>query len=62
MVDSLDGNVLTVAAPIGGATTKVTLAPNVRVQYVVKSNLAAIVPGSWVGRRPTRRRWSWAHT
>jgi hypothetical protein len=49
VIASLAGNVLTVAAPIGSATTAVTLAPNVRVQYVVKSSLAAIVPGSWVG-------------
>ena len=49
VVKSLAGNVLTVAAPIGSATTTVTLAPHVRVLYVVKSSLAAIVPGSWVG-------------
>jgi hypothetical protein len=49
VVVALDGNVLTVGAPIGSATTKVTLAPNVRVQYVVKSSLAAIAPGSFVG-------------
>jgi hypothetical protein len=49
VVASLDGNVLTVAAPIGTATTKVTLAPNFKVQYIVKSSLAAIKPGSWVG-------------
>jgi hypothetical protein len=49
VVVSLDGNVLTVGAPIGPATTKVTLAPNYRVQYVVKSSLTAIAPGSFVG-------------
>jgi hypothetical protein len=49
VVVSLDGNVLTVGAPMGPATTKVTLAPNYRVQYLVKSNLAAIAPGSFVG-------------
>jgi hypothetical protein len=49
VVVSLDGNVLTVGAPLGPATTKVTLAPNYRVQYVVKSSLAAIAPGSFVG-------------
>ncbi len=49
VVVSLDGNVLTVGAPIGSATTKVTLAPDYRVQYVVKSSLAAIAPGSFVG-------------
>jgi hypothetical protein len=49
VVESLDGNVLTVAAPLGPATTKVTLAPNYRVQYVVKSSLSAIAPGSFVG-------------
>jgi hypothetical protein len=31
------------------ATTKVTLAPNYRVQYVVKSSLTAIAAGSYVG-------------
>jgi hypothetical protein len=49
VVVSLDGNVLTVGAPMGPATTKVTLAPNYRVQYVVKSSLTAIQPGSFVG-------------
>ncbi len=49
VVVALDGDVLTVGAPMGGATVKVNLAPNVRVQYVVKSSLAAITPGSWVG-------------
>ena len=49
VVVSLDGNVLTVGAPMSPATTKVTLAPNYRVQYIVKSSLAAIAPGSWVG-------------
>jgi hypothetical protein len=49
VVVSLDGNVLTVGAPLGPATTKVTLAPNYRVRYVVKSSLAAIAPGSFVG-------------
>ena len=49
VVVSLDGNVLTVGAPMSPATTKVTLAPNYRVQYIVQSSLAAIAPGSWVG-------------
>jgi hypothetical protein len=49
VVDSLDGNVLTVGAPIGSATTTIKLAPDYRVQYVVKSSLAAITPGSYVG-------------
>jgi hypothetical protein len=49
VVVSLDGNVLTVGAPIGTATTKVTLAPNYTVRYVVKTSLAAIAPGSSVG-------------
>jgi Domain of unknown function (DUF5666) len=49
VVVSLDGNVLTVGAPIGTATTKVTLTPNVAVRYVVKTSLAAIAPGSFVG-------------
>lgn len=49
VVGSLDGNVLTVDAPIGNAPTKIKLAPDFRVQYIVKSSLAAIVPGSYVG-------------
>jgi hypothetical protein len=49
VVVSLDANVLTVGAPIGGATTTIKLAPNYRVQYVVKSTLSAITPGSYVG-------------
>ena len=49
VVVSLEGNVLTVGAPMSPATTKVTLAPNYRVQYIVKSSLAAIILGSWVG-------------
>jgi hypothetical protein len=49
VVTALDGNVLTVGAPIGTATTKVTLAPNFKVAYVVKATLASIVPGSYVG-------------
>jgi hypothetical protein len=49
VVVSLDGNVLTVGAPIGPATTKVSLAPNYAVQYIVKSSLTAIAPGSFVG-------------
>lgn len=46
---SLDGNVLTVGAAIGTVTTKVTLAPNYRVQYVVPAKLSNIKPGSFVG-------------
>jgi hypothetical protein len=49
VVSSLDGNVLTVAAPIGTATTKITLAPNFTVQYIVKASLTKIAPGSFVG-------------
>src|ERR1700684_3711495 len=49
VVVSLDGNVLTVGAPIGSAPTKIKLAPNYRVQCIVKSSLAAITPGSYVG-------------
>ncbi len=49
VIVSLDGNVLTVGAPIGSATTKVTLAPNARVQYIVKASLKDIVAGSYVG-------------
>ena len=40
---------LTVGEPIGNAMTKIKLAPNYRVQYIVKSSLAAITPGSFVG-------------
>lgn len=49
VVVSLDGNVLTVGAPIGDATTTVRLAPDYRVQYIVKSSLSAITPGTYVG-------------
>src|ERR1700733_11353647 len=49
VVASLDGNVLTVAAPIGTATVKINLAPNYTVQYIVKSSLASIAAGSFVG-------------
>jgi len=49
VVVSLNGNVLTVGAPIGTATTTIALAPNFKVQYIVKSSLAAIAPGSYVG-------------
>ncbi len=49
VVVSLVGNVLTVGAPMGPATTTVTLAPNYRVQYIVPTTLSAIVPGSFVG-------------
>jgi hypothetical protein len=45
----LAGNLLTVGAPMGPATTIVTLAPNFRVTYIVASNLAAIAPGSYIG-------------
>ena len=48
-VVSLDGNVLTVGAVIGPVTTKVTLAPNYTVQYVVPAKLTDIKPGSFVG-------------
>ena len=40
---------LTVGAPIGSATTTIKLAPDYRVQYIVKSSLAEIKPGSYVG-------------
>lgn len=46
---SFAGDVLTVGAPMGPATTVVTLAPNFRVTYLVVSSLAAIVPGSYIG-------------
>jgi hypothetical protein len=45
----LAGNQLTVGAPMGPATTIVTLVPNFRVTYVVESSLAAIAPGSYIG-------------
>lgn len=46
---ALTGNVLTVGAAIGDVTTKITLTPDVKVQYIVKSSLAAIKAGSFVG-------------
>jgi Domain of unknown function (DUF5666) len=49
VVSSLDGNVLTVGATIGTAITKINLAPNFTVQYVVKASLANVAPGSFVG-------------
>jgi hypothetical protein len=49
VVSSLDGNVLTVGAAIGTAATKVTLAPNFKVAYVIRATLASIVAGSYVG-------------
>jgi hypothetical protein len=49
VVGSLDGNVLTVVVPIGNVMKKIKLAPNFRVQYLVKSSLSAIKPGSYVG-------------
>jgi hypothetical protein len=49
VVSSLDGNVLTVGAPMGTAATKVTLAPNFKVAYVIRATLASIVAGSYVG-------------
>ena len=52
---SLDGSVLSVAAPAGDTTLKVTLAPNYRVQYVVKATLADIKPGSFVGSAATQQ-------
>jgi hypothetical protein len=55
VIASLDGNVLTVAAPIGTATTKVTLPPDVRVQYIVKASLKDIAPGSFVGSAATKQ-------
>jgi hypothetical protein len=48
-IAALNGNVLTVGAPLGPATTDVTLAPNFRVTYLVATNLAAIVTGSYIG-------------
>jgi hypothetical protein len=48
-IASLDGNVLTVTAPVGGSTMKIALAPNYTVQYVVKTSLSSIAPGSFVG-------------
>ena len=46
---SLAANVLTVAAPVGDSVTKVTLAPDYNVQFVVKATLADIKSGSFVG-------------
>jgi hypothetical protein len=50
---SLAGNVLTVAAPVGDSVSKVTLAPDYKVQYVVKATLADIKSGSFVGSAAT---------
>lgn len=50
VIASVDGNVLTVAAPLSPTTTtKITLPSPPRVQYVVKGSLAAIQPGSYIG-------------
>lgn len=49
VVVSLNGDVLTVGAPIGSATTTIKLAPDYRVQYIVKGSLSAITPGTYVG-------------
>jgi hypothetical protein len=43
---------LTVTTPVG--TSKIALAPNVRVQDVVKSDFAHIAPGSWIGTAATQ--------
>jgi hypothetical protein len=48
-IAGLDGNVLTVGAPLGPATTQVTLAPNFRVTYIVASSLTAVAAGSFIG-------------
>lgn len=44
---SFDGSVLTVQGAT--STYKVTLAPNVRVQWVVKSDFSKITPGDFIG-------------
>lgn len=44
---SLDGNVLTVKSPT--STMKVALNDNLRVTYIVKSDLSKVGPGSHVG-------------
>ena len=47
-VASLAGNVLTVTS-LTGTPTAVTLAPDVRVTYVVKSSLDKVAAGSYIG-------------
>ena len=47
-VASLAGNVLTVNGIIG-APTKITLAPNVNVTYLVKTSLDEVAAGSFIG-------------
>jgi hypothetical protein len=46
---SLEGNVLTVGAVYGPATTAVTMTPDFRVRYIVASSLSAIKAGSFIG-------------
>jgi hypothetical protein len=47
-IGSLDGNVLTVNTA-AGAPTKIVLAPDFKVTYIVKSSLDKIAPGSYIG-------------
>jgi hypothetical protein len=47
VITAFDGNVLTVTTPTG--TSKVTLNEGAQVRLVVKSSLAKIVPGAYVG-------------
>jgi hypothetical protein len=47
-VASLAGNVLTVNG-VAGSSTKVMLAPDFKVTYIVKSSLDKVVAGSYIG-------------
>jgi hypothetical protein len=47
-IAGLAGNVLTVNG-VAGATTKVTLAPDYKVSYIVKSSLDKVAAGSYIG-------------
>jgi hypothetical protein len=46
-VVAVDGTTLTVSVPTG--PLKVTLAPDLAVKYLVKSDFSQVTPGSWVG-------------
>lgn len=46
-ISAYDAGTLTVAVPTG--PRKIVLAPNVRVSYVIKSDLSHIVAGSFIG-------------
>jgi hypothetical protein len=47
-IGGVAGNILTMNG-VGGAVTKVTMAPDVRIQYIVKSSLDKVAAGSYIG-------------